>query len=94
MLPLGQERSSFFGFARAMRIRLDNKSEPVIASTSPLHDYMNSDVVPFISPVVDGGGGTNFQSSLDFGRVVDQELEGNQILALLDVDGKGSVSDG
>jgi hypothetical protein len=59
-----------------------------------LHDYASSDVISVIGSVIDGGLGANLKSSLDFGRVVDQELEGDQILALLYVNGKGSISDG
>jgi hypothetical protein len=59
-----------------------------------LHDYVSGDVISVIGAVIDGNLGANFKSSLDFGRVVDQELEGDQILALLYVNGKGSISDG
>ncbi len=59
-----------------------------------LHDYVKSDVVSLISSVIDSGNRANFQSSLDFGRVVDQELKRDLVLALLYVDGKGSVPDG
>jgi len=51
-----------------------------------LNDYVKSDIVPFISSIIDGSRGTNFQSSLDFGGVVDQELKRDLILALLYVD--------
>lgn len=92
MLPLGQERSSFFGTREGERIRMGEM--PVIATSSPLHDYMKSDIVAVVGSVIDGSGGANFQSSLNLGRVVDQELKRYQVLALLYVDGKGSISDG
>jgi hypothetical protein len=59
-----------------------------------LHDYVKSDVVSLISSVIDSCNRANFQSSLDFGGVVDQELKRDLVLALLYVDGKGSVPDG
>jgi hypothetical protein len=52
---------------------------------------VKSYIVPVIGPVIDCGQGANFQSPLDFGRVVDQELKGDQVLTFLYVDGKGSV---
>ena len=78
-----------------MRIHMGEKKErPSIATSSVLHDYVKSDIVPLISSVIDGGRGTNFQSSLDFGRIVDQELKRDLVLTLLYLDGKGSISDG
>ena len=66
---------------------------PVMPMSSVLHDDVKSDIVAFIGSIIDGGHGANFQSSLDFGGVVDQELYRNQILTLLYINGKGSISD-
>ncbi len=78
-----------------MRIHMGEKKErPSIATSSVLHDYVKSNIVPLIRPVIDSGRGANFQSSLDFGRVVDQELKRDLVLALLYVHRKGSISDG
>jgi hypothetical protein len=77
-----------------MRIREGKKMCPLSRRVRRLHDYVKSDVVSVIGAVIDGGHRANFQSPLDFSRVVDQELKGDQILTLLYVDGKGSVSDG
>lgn len=79
-----------------MRIHMGaKKKRPSIATRSLLlDDYVKSDIIPLLSSVIDSGRGANFQSSLDFGRVVDQELKRDLVLALLYVDGKGSISDG
>ena len=77
-----------------MRIRVGEKNLPLSRRVRRLHDYVKSDVVSVIGSVINGGHRANFQSPLDFGRVVDQELKGNQVLTFLYVDGKGSVSDG
>jgi len=72
----------------------EKKERPSIATRSLLYDYVKSNIVPLVSSVIDSGHRANFQSSLDFGRVVDQELKRYLVLALLYVDGKGSVPDG
>jgi hypothetical protein len=67
---------------------------PSIATSSVLHDYMEGDIVPLVRSVIDSSHGANFQSSFYFGRVVDQELKSNQVLALPNVDRKRSISNG
>ena len=55
---------------------------------------MSSYVGSVVGSIIDRGVRANFKSSIDCGRVVDQELEGDQALVLLYVNRKGSVSDG
>jgi hypothetical protein len=71
-----------------MRIRWMKKARPLSRRVRRLHDYVCSDVVSVIGPVIDCGHGANFQTSLDFGRVVDQELQSDLVLALFHIDGK------
>jgi len=77
-----------------MRIREAKKARLLSRRVRRLYDYVSSDVISVIGSVIDGGLGANFKSPLDFSCVVDQELEGDQILALLYFNGKGSISDG
>lgn len=55
---------------------------------------MKGDIVALVRSIVHGGHGPDFESSLDFGRVIDQELQSNNILTFPDVDREGSVSNG
>jgi len=51
-------------------------------------------VVSTIRSVIDRSHGSNLQSALYFGRVVNQELQSNKVLTFPDVNGKGGISDG
>ena len=77
-----------------MRIREANNARLLSRRVRRLHDYVSSNVISVVGSIINRGLGANFKSSLDFGCVVNQELDGDQVLALLDVDGKGSISDG
>src|SRR5712671_5100258 len=92
--PLGKSEESFSDSRGRCESTWLKKERPSIATSSVLHDYVKSDVVSLISSIIDSCNRANFQSSLDFGGVVDQELKRDLVLALLYVDGKGSVPDG
>src|ERR1700676_1345942 len=86
--PLGKSED-FVSDSRGLRIR--RRKSLLSRCVRRLHDYVGGDVIFFVGPVIYGGDRTNFQTSLNLGRVVDQELESDQVLALFHVDGKGSV---
>jgi len=77
-----------------MRIREAKKARSLSRRVRRLHDNVGSNVVSVVGSIIDCSLRANFKSSLDLGRVIDEELEGDHVLALLYVDRKGSISDG